>query len=199
MTVRIKQYLLQELPLFLILTCCIGIVLSGCSRFEFNQTKSNTEKNLKHSTSKEKVCVVEDNSTPTTLVDRLDATLMQMKESKTWAKSTSDACKKELPYRFTVISVAPIVAMGVPDNRQVNSHCVQNSAAINCLRSKRFTGYYQVDNKFMHATNLVWFSPEHGPRLFEIPAQAKSMFMMIGGQSIRLKRKDNWWSFAKKG
>lgn len=190
-----KTYSSQGL---LILTLCFGLALSGCSRFEFNQAKSNAEKLLKQPALAEKSCPVDNSAPASDLVARLDDTLLKTKESKTWPLSENDRCKRQIPYHFTVVSVSPTIVIGAPAKSSSSSRCSTNNAAINCLRSKKLAGYYDVDSQFPHTSGLVWFSPEHGPRLFDVPAHANSIFLMIGGQSVRLKRKNNLWLMSNK-
>ena len=182
----------------LLLALCLGFALSGCSRFEFNQAKSNAEKVLKQPVSAEKTCATETSAPSSDLVARLDDTLLKTKESKTWSRSENDRCKRQIPYHFTVVSVSPTIVIGAPVKSSSSSRCSANNAAINCLRSKKLAGYYEVDSKFTHTPGLVWFSPEHGPRLFDVPTHANSIFLMIGGQSARLKRKGDQWIFVRK-
>ena len=182
----------------LLLTLCLGLALSGCSRFEFNQAKSNAEKLLKQPAKAEKTCTTDSSAPASDLVARLDDTLLKTKESKTWPLSENDRCKRKIPYHFTVVSVSPIIVIGAPAKSSPSSRCSTNNAAINCLRSKKFMGDYEVDSKLTHTPGLVWFSPEHGPRLFDVPAHANSIYLMIGGQSARLKRKGDQWIFIRK-
>jgi hypothetical protein len=190
-----KTYSVQGL---LILSLCFGLALSGCSRFEFNQAKSNAEKMLKQPTLAEKPCPADNSALASDLVSRLDDTLLKTKESKTWPFSEYDRCKRKMPYHFTVISVSPIVVIGAPITKLSGATFAANSLAINCLRSKKFMGYYEVDNQLANARGLVWFSPEHGPRLFDVPSHANSIFLMISGQSVRLKRKGDLWVVSNK-
>ena len=182
----------------LLLALCLGFALSGCSRFEFNQAKSNAEKLLKQPAPAEKTCPTDSSAPASDLVARLDDTLLKTKESKTWPRSENDRCKRQIPYHFTVVSVSPTIVIGAPAKLSSSSRCSANNAAINCLRSKKLAGYYEVDSKLTHTPGLVWFSPEHGPRLFDVPAHANSIYLMIGGQSARLKRKGDQWIFVRK-
>lgn len=86
-----KKYSSQGL---LILTLCLGFALSGCSRFEFNQAKSNAEKLLKQPAPAEKTCPTDSSAPASDLVARLDDTLLKTKESKTWPRSENDRCKQ---------------------------------------------------------------------------------------------------------
>lgn len=182
----------------LLLTVLWGLALSGCTRFEFNQAKSNAEKALKQQKAANTKCTAGNSLPQPGLVAQLDDTLAKTKESKAWPFSENDHCKRKMPYHFTVVSVSPTIVVGAPVTAVSGANCSANNASINCLRSAKFTGYYDVDSKFTHAPGLVWFSPEHGPRLFDVPAHANSIFLMIGGQSVRLKRKGDQWVFARK-
>jgi len=132
------------------------------------------------------------------LVSRLDKTLFDTKDAKSWPVSATNHCQHKLAYNFTVVSTSPAIVIGSPITFSANNQCSTNSAAMNCLRSKLFDGYYVVDDSFMHTPKMVWFSPEHGARLFDVPAQANSIFLLINGKSIRLKRKGNEWHFSQK-
>ena len=196
----------------LLLTTCLGVTLSGCTRFEFNQAKINAEKVLKQQKASNTKCAANqpcecqtssttsaDKSAPQSdLVAQLDDTLAKTKEAKGWPVSEYDHCKRKMPYHFTVVSVSPTIVIGAPITPLSGAACSANNSTINCLRSKKFMGYYEVGNQLTNAPGLVWFSPEHGPRLFDVPAHANSIFLMIGGQSVRLKRKGDLWVFARK-
>ena len=196
----------------LLLTAFLGVVSSGCTRFEFNQAKLNAEKALKQQKAANTKCAANqpcecqtstttnaDKSAPQSdLVTRLDDTLTKTKEAKAWPRSEYDHCKRRMPYQFTVVSVSPTIVIGAPMTPLSGVACAANNSAINCLRSKKFMGYYEVDNQLTNAPGLVWFSPEHGPRLFDVPTHANSIYLMIGGQSARLKRKGDQWIFIRK-
>lgn len=175
---------------------CSGLALSGCTRFEPDAAKNSAQSTLKQPSLPGQTCSP---ARPQTgLVGLLDETLAKTKEAKAWPVSKSDRCKHQFPYHFTVISVSPVLVIGTPLTSPAKANCVSGNASIHCLRSERFAGRYEVADTFTHASGLVWFSPEHGPRLFDIPQHAKSMYLLINGKSLRLKRKGNQWVFAHK-
>lgn len=178
-------------------TLFLVLSLSGCNRYGSKTSKTDTHELATPRATNASQCA-QNKAGGSDLVFRLDETLSKTKESKSWPVSNSDHCKRKTPYHFTVVSVSPTIVIGSPAKSSRTSHCSSNNAAINCLRSKKFMGYYEVDNKFTHTPGLVWFSPEHGPRLFDVPAHANSIFLMIGGQSARLKRKGDQWVFIRK-
>ncbi len=175
---------------------CSGLALSGCTRFEPDAAKNSAQSTLKQPTLPEQQCTsVRPQSG---LVAQLDDTLAKTKEAKRWPLSKADRCKHQFPYHFTVISVSPILVIGTPVTSPADTNCISGNTSIHCLRSERFAGRYEVADSFAHAPGLIWFSPEHGPRLFEVPLNAKSMFLLINGKSLRLKRKGNQWVFTGK-
>ena len=174
-----------------------GLALSGCTRFEADAAKSSAQSTLKQPALTEQQCTP---ARPQSgLVAQLDDTLAKTKEAKHWPSSKSDRCKRQFPYHFTVISVSPILVIGTPVTSPADMNCIAGNTSIHCLRSERFAGRYEVADSFAHAPGLVWFSPEHGPRLFDIPQHAKSMFLLINGKSLRLKRKGTQWRFTGAG
>lgn len=176
---------------------CSGLALSGCTRFEPDAAKSGAQSTLKQSPLPEQQCApVRPQSG---LVAQLDDTLAKTKEAKQWPLSKSDRCKRQFPYHFTVISVSPILVIGTPVTSPADTNCISGNTSIHCLRSEQFAGRYEVADSFAHVPGLVWFSPEHGPRLFDIPQHAKSMFLLINGKSLRLKRKGTQWRFTGAG
>ncbi len=176
---------------------CSGLALFGCTRFEPDAAKSGTQSTLKPSPLPEQQCAPV--RLQSGLVAQLDDTLAKTKEAKQWPLSKSDRCKRQFPYHFTVISVSPILVIGAPVTSPADTNCISGNTSIHCLRSERFAGRYEVADSFAHAPGLVWFSPEHGPRLFDVPTHAKSMFLLINGKSLRLKRKGTQWRFTGAG
>lgn len=203
------QYFYNHMKL-LVLFC--GLALYGCSRFESDQARGHAQQALKQLASsgqkcaKDRACdceqAVADASakkvSPSGLVAKLDDTLSQTKEFKRWPLSGTGRCQRQLPYHFTVISVSPLLVIGSPVKSLADANCSASDSPLTCLRSKRFAGNYEIANKFTHTPGLVWFSPEHGPRLFDVPQHAKSMYLLINGKSLRLKRKGNQWMFSRK-
>ncbi len=203
------QYVYNHMKL-MVLFC--GLALYGCSRFESDQARGHAQQALKPQASsgqkcaKDRACdceqAIADASAkkvaPSDLVAKLDDALSQTKEFKSWPLSGAERCQRKLPYHFTVISVSPILVVGTPVTSLADANCSASDSPLNCLRSKKFAGNYEIANKFTHAPGLVWFSPEHGPRLFDIPQHAKSMYLLINGKSLRLKRKGNQWMFTHK-
>jgi hypothetical protein len=176
---------------------CLTLLITGCNHYGSDAMRAAAKKRLASSKSDAGSCpkpVIAGSD----LVSRLDKTLFDTKESKAWPVSATDHCLHKLPYHFTVVSTSPAIVIGSPVTFSANNQCSTNSASINCLRSKLFDGYYEVDNTFTHTPQMVWFSPEHGARLFDVPSQANSIFLLINGKSIRLKRKGNEWRFSEK-
>jgi len=176
---------------------CLTLFITGCNHYGSDAMRAAANK--QHSASKADVgSCPKPVITGSDLVSRLDKTLFDTKESKAWPVSATNHCLHKLPFHFTVVSISPAIVIGSPVTFSANNQCSTNSASINCLRSKLFDGYYEVNNTFTHTSQMVWFSPEHGARLFDVPSQANSIFLLINGKSIRLKRKGSEWRFSEK-
>ena len=130
------------------------------------------------------------------LTAQLDDTLLQTKEAQTWPQN--DNGQRQLPYRFTILSLSPTIVVGYPITSSAADRCLSAGASCNYLRSERFSGRYAIATQFAYSSGLVWFSPEHGARLFKVPAHANSVFFVIAGQSAQLKRKGNNWLFTRR-
>ncbi len=168
-------------------------IVSGCSRFEF-QTKRPESRPSYSAAMKQSACPTAFASG--TLISRLDETLAKTPESKQWSKTTNQ-CKASFPYDFKIVSIQPPIVIGIP--KAIDEvGCSAISEPLNCLRSSVFDGNYEIVRQFKHSTNLVWFSPDHGPRLFKVPSHAKSMFLMIGGHSFRMRRQGDTWKVLTK-
>ena len=126
------------------------------------------------------------------LTAQLDDTLLQTKEAQTWPLNSDGQHK--FPYRFTILSLSPTIVVGYPITSSTADRCVSCSY----LRSERFSGRYAIATQFAYSSGLVWFSPEHGARLFKVPTHANSVFFVIAGQSAQLKRKGNNWLFTRR-
>lgn len=168
-------------------------ILYGCTRFESEAPKKETSSPVKPPAVVQQTCATDDKGATSDLVSRLDATLLQTKEAKSWPVSDIDHCRRKFPYRFIVVSSSPAVVMGLPVKSPSEATCL----SVNCLRSKRFIGYYEVEERFTSVPGLIWFSPEHGARFFDVPPHANSMFLMLAGKSVRLKKKGNEWMLSK--
>ncbi|WP_024871458.1 hypothetical protein [Tolumonas lignilytica] len=203
-TVWIKHFIYGRVILSILLG---GLLLSGCSRFESGQNQSAAHNakpsaNLQNACASKYQCECQNTSethsdthiSKTDLVAQLDDTLARTKAIQAWPFSKIDHCRREFPYHFTVVSINPAIVVGAP----VQSSSAATCTSINCLRSRKFIGYYEVDDQFTNEPGLVWFSPEHGPRLFDVPAHANSIFLLIGGKAVRLKRKGNQWHLSRK-
>ena len=199
------QYFYNYMKL-LVLFC--GLALYGCSRFESDQARGHAQQALKQLASSAQKCAkdracdceqaIADASakkvSPSGLVAKLDDTLSQTKEFKSWPLSGTGRCQRQLPYRFTILSLSPTIVVGYPITSSTADRCVSCSY----LRSERFSGRYAIATQFAYSSGLVWFSPEHGARLFKVPAHANSVFFVIAGQSAQLKRKGNNWLFTRR-
>jgi hypothetical protein len=126
------------------------------------------------------------------LTAQLDDTLLQTKEAQTWPLNSDGQHK--FPYRFTILSLSPTIVVGYPITSSAADRCISCSY----LRSERFSGRYAIATQFAYSSGLVWFSPEHGARLFKVPTHANSVFFVIAGQSAQLKRKGNNWLFTRR-
>jgi len=126
------------------------------------------------------------------LTAQLDDTLLQTKEAQAWPLNGKG--QRQLPYRFTILSLSPTIVVGYPITSSNADRCVSCSY----LRSERFAGRYAIATQFAYSSGLVWFSPEHGARLFKVPTHANSVFFVIAGQSAQLKRKGNNWLFTRR-
>ena len=126
------------------------------------------------------------------LTAQLDDTLLQTKEAQTWPLNSKG--QRQLPYHFTILSLSPTIVVGYPITSSTADRCVSCSY----LRSERFSDRYAIATQFAYSSGLVWFSPEHGARLFKVPTHANSVFFMIAGQSAQLKRKGNNWLFTRR-
>ena len=126
------------------------------------------------------------------LTAQLDDTLLRTKEAQTWPLNGKG--QRQLPYRFTILSLSPTIVVGYPITSSTTDRCVSCSY----LRSERFAGRYAIATQFAYSSGLVWFSPEHGARLFKVPTHANSVFFVIAGQSAQLKRKGNNWLFTRR-
>ncbi len=169
------------------------LIVSGCSRFEF-QTKKPESKLSRSGVMKQDAC-------PTalaggTLISRLDETLAKTVETKHWPK-IANQCKSRFPYDFKIVSVQPPIVIGIPKSID-EVGCSPITEPLNCLSSSVFDGNYEIVRQFKHSTELVWFSPDHGPRLFKVPSHAKSMFLMIAGHSFRMRRQGDTWKVLTK-
>ena len=168
-------------------------MLYGCTRFEAETPKKNNLP-VKSPALIQQACAIPADDKSSDLVTRLDSTLLKTKEAKGWSVSDIDRCRHKFPYRFIVVSSSPAVVIGLPTKSSSDATCL----SVNCLRSKRFIGYYEVADKFTHVPGLVWFSPEHGARLFDVPPHANSIFLMLNGKTVRLKKKGNEWMLSKR-
>lgn len=126
------------------------------------------------------------------LTAQLDDTLLQTKEAQAWPLNSKG--QRQLPYRFTILSLSPTIVVGYPITSSTADRCVSCSY----LRSERFSDRYAIATQFAYSSGLVWFSPEHGARLFKVPTHANSVFFMIAGQSAQLKQKGNNWLFTRR-
>ena len=171
----------------------IAFAVSSCSRFEFRPQHSATS-SAQSSAIKQASCPAAFASG--TLISRLDDTLAKTAETHHWPK-TSNQCKSRFPYDFKIVSVQPPIVIGIP--KPVDEvGCSPITEPLNCLRSSVFDGSYEIARQFKHSTELVWFSPDHGPRLFKVPSHAKSMFLMISGHSFRMRRQGDTWKVLSK-
>lgn len=178
---------------FLSVLLMTTLLVSGCSRFEF-QTKGSKPTSAKSAAAKQDTCPAPFASG--TLITRLDDTLAKTAETQHWPK-TADQCKSRFPYDFKIVSVQPPIVIGIPKTMD-EVGCSPISEPLNCLKSSVFDGSYEIATQFKHSTQLVWFSPDHGPRLFKVPSHAKSMFLMIGGHSFRMRRQGDTWRVLNK-
>lgn len=167
------------------------ILLAGCNRFDsvFHKPipKTQPAKPVAQNDCQKKTL-----SSGSDLISRLDAALWQTPESKQWVMDKI-TCKRALPYQFNVVSINPAIIVGAPLQAPA-TQCSPIQQPMNCLASKAFNGSFLITDHFKHSPNLVWLSPEHGARLFNVPTNAKSIFLMINGKTIRLRRHGNDWS-----
>ncbi|MDD2343919.1 MAG: hypothetical protein PHV54_13685 [Tolumonas sp.] len=130
------------------------------------------------------------------LTAQLDDTLLHTKEAQAWPLNNNGQHK--FPYHFTILSLSPTIVVGYPLQPSAADHCSSVGASCNYLHSERFAGRYEIATQFAYSSGLVWFSPEHGARLFKVPAHANSVFFVIAGQSAQLRRKGNNWLFTRR-
>lgn len=129
------------------------------------------------------------------LVTQLDETLLNMREVQAWPMSEG---QHKFPYRFTILSIFPTIVVGYPLTTYSSAHCASGVVLGSCLPSGRFAGNYALATSVAAVPGLVWFSPEHGARLFKVPPHANSVFFMINGESARMKRQGSKWVFSRK-
>ncbi|WP_316677343.1 hypothetical protein [uncultured Tolumonas sp.] len=130
------------------------------------------------------------------LTAQLDDTLLHTKEAQTWPLNNNGQHK--FPYHFTILSLSPTIVVGYPIPPSAADHCSSVGSSCNYLHSERFAGRYEIATQFAYSTDLVWFSPEHGARLFKVPPHANTVFFAIAGHSAQLKRKGNGWLFTRR-
>ncbi len=129
------------------------------------------------------------------LVAQLDDTLANTRESRTWPVIDG---QQQLPYRFVILSVSPTIVVGYPAKADSSVRCNTGVSLGHCLPSARFAGNYALATQISAVPGLVWFSPEHGARLFKVPDHTNSVFFMINGQSAKMKRLGTKWQFSRK-
>lgn len=179
----------------LTVTTAVFILLAGCNRFESAFQKQLPKTKPTTSTAVTD-CSKKIPANGTDLISRLDAALWQTQESKQWPMDKV-TCKRTLPYQFNVLSINPAIIVGAPLKAPATL-CSPLKQPLNCLASKAFNGSYLITDHFKHSPELVWLSPEHGARLFKVPTNAKSIFLMINGKTIRLRRNGSDWSLLNK-
>lgn len=130
------------------------------------------------------------------LIHTLDQTLQNTPESRHWLQDPQSG-KTRIPYQFTILSISPTIVVGYPITAGNSSYCTNQAKYHYCLKSGLFSGAYEVSSSLRYAPNLVWFSPEHGPTIFKAPVGTKSVFFVINGTTVRMKRNGNQWLFKR--
>lgn len=129
------------------------------------------------------------------LIQTIDATLSNTPESQKWAIDAATG-KTKLPYHFTILSISPTIVVGHPLAAQA-TYCENQAKSHYCLNSQKFSGAYEISSTLRFTPNLVWFSPEHGASIFKAPTGTKSVFFVINGTTVRMKRNGNLWLFQR--
>lgn len=128
------------------------------------------------------------------IVPSIDSYLKTAHEYRGWPNVAE---RKRPPYKFVVLTIEPLIVVGLPVDIGNTSYCSYGSLGSNCMSSAVIVNGYSYFSSLPISSGTVWFSPGTTSGLLDVPTGSAKFVFPIQAVDAKLVQEGSEWKFVR--